>query len=100
MIETLSPLEIIQVYDESSDHRIKRMFKKLGDRTIDCLCDGSISLATLWESAWNEGNGDTIQESRLSLIDKNTLNRIYNDKIFLESFQLTDSKYEDALTIQ
>lgn len=100
-METLPPLEIIQVFDESKGrYKFKKMFDKLGDKTIDCLCDGAQSLATLWESAWNEGNGDTIDQGELSVIDKNTLKSIYNDNTFLESFQLTDSGYKNALATQ
>jgi len=99
VMENLPPLEIIKVYDESNGHNtINNLFETLRDKTIDCLCEGASSLAEIWESAWKEGHGDLIEERKLSLIGKETLISLYNDTKFLQSFQLKDEKYKDALT--
>jgi hypothetical protein len=97
-MENLPPLEIIKVYDESKgSQKYNKMFLGLGDKTIDCLCEGASSLAEIWESAWKEGDGDLIEESKLSLINKEILKNIYEDVKFLQSFQLTDENYDKAL---
>jgi len=99
IMQILPPLEIIEVFDRSSGrNKFKKMYESLGTQTINCLSEGSFFLAKLWESAWLEGNGDLIAESNISLIDKQILKDLYDDPTFLESFQLTDSKYKNALT--
>lgn len=99
VMHVLPPVEIIEVFERSSGrNKFKKMFEALGTQTIDCMSEGSLFLAELWESAWLEGGGDLIRDSNISTIDKEILKDLYNDPKFLESFQLVDSKYKDAMT--
>ena len=48
------------------------MWHSLGDNTIKVMADGCVCLARLWDSAWEEGGGDStirdfdpINETRL-----------------------------------
>lgn len=65
----LSPEEIIECYNETGGQgRISNMWNKLGDRTIQCIAEGSLNLALFWESTWAAGDGDAIKEASLKEI--------------------------------
>jgi len=44
--------------------------------TVACLVDSVFLLADLWTSAWNEGDGDSIDNSELVEFDEDDLNNI------------------------
>jgi hypothetical protein len=98
-VATLPPLNVVDAYNEVSGlDRIDHMFEVLGDRTVSCISEGCLTLATLWESAWKEGNGDhTISDDKLVSVERLSLKDLYEDKWFLEAFRLTDTGYVDAL---
>jgi hypothetical protein len=97
-VAMLPPLDVIDAFNEvEGRNRLGNMFNKLGNRTIDCITDGCLCLAKLWESAWKEGNGDQIPNAKLVSIDLLSLKDLYEDKFFLEAFKLTDRGYIDAL---
>jgi len=95
----LAPEEIISVFNEpSTTSRIDNMWKKLGDRTIDCVAAGTVNLALFWESAWAEGKGDqNIPAAKLGTIPPDTLMNLYNDKTNFTSYKLKDPAYAAAL---
>jgi hypothetical protein len=94
--EILPPLEIIAVY-KSSNHRVRIMFEQLGTRTCAVLGEGSLALANLWESAWKQGGGDSI-ETQMEKIPRASLENFYmHDKKFLESYMIKDPGFALAL---
>ena len=94
--QILPPLEIINVY-KSSNHRVRKMFEQLGTRTCAVLGEGSLVLATLWESAWKQGGGDNI-DVQMEKIPIELLQSFYvDDKKFLESFLIKDPGFALAL---
>ena len=95
----LPPLDIITAYNDSdkNGHRMKDFFDTVGDNTISCIADGCLQLASIWQSAWNEGNGNKVSKSKLGHIDREDLKNLYEDKQFLESFRLQDPEFLAAL---
>jgi hypothetical protein len=61
------------------------MWRDIGQATIDCLIEGTLYLAELWESAWTEGGGDSLPDSSLKTVRKDKLISLYRQKKFLES---------------
>ncbi|HXT85343.1 MAG TPA: hypothetical protein VN704_13630, partial [Verrucomicrobiae bacterium] len=88
-MQILPPLDIVDAFNESSGQiRLEHMFQVLGNRTIDVISEGCITLATIWENAWKEGNGDQISEDKITLIGSENLQQLYSTITFLESFRL------------
>ncbi len=89
--QVLPPLAIVETYREVGGlQRIPHMWDELGDRAATCLAEGSRRLACLWESAWKEGNGSTIPESKIRAVDTDALKALYDDDLFLESMTLRE----------
>lgn len=82
--EILPPMEIINAFNEKEGReRTDYMWETLGDKTNKCLAEGCKALAVIWESAWKEGNGDSIPDDELIEISKSDLKKLYMDKDFL-----------------
>jgi hypothetical protein len=98
-IQKLPPMKIITAHNASTGaERTKHMFDVLGDKTADCLADGSIRLASLWASAWKEGGGNDIGPTKLVARDRGDIKKLYNKKTFLEAFRLKEPAFESALS--
>jgi hypothetical protein len=86
--DTLLPHDIIEEYlktqDEKPAARADAMWETLGEETINVMAEGCLCLAHLWNSAWEEGNGDSTIGS-LSAIDEEVLADLYKDRDFLPS---------------
>jgi hypothetical protein len=57
----LSPERIVEVWDEvggPSSPDYEKMWQKLGVKTGQCMAEGALLLASLWQSAWELGDGD------------------------------------------
>jgi hypothetical protein len=57
----LSPERIVEVWDEvggPSSPDYEKMWQKLGVKTGQCMAEGALLLASLWQSAWELGEGD------------------------------------------
>jgi hypothetical protein len=95
----LSPEEIIDCYNETDGRgRIDNMWNKLGDRTIQCVTEGSLNLALFWESAWKMGNGDKVfTDIKLKEIKHQKLMDLYMDKNFFPSYKMKDPKFKESL---
>ncbi|MBL8915748.1 MAG: hypothetical protein JNM17_33925, partial [Archangium sp.] len=90
-IKKLPPIEVIEAFNaEDGKDRLPHMWTTLGARTIDCLADGSKTLAKLWESAWKEGGGSAIAQDKLVAQTEKSLLDLYLDKKFLEPNWLKD----------
>jgi hypothetical protein len=89
--QILPPLAIVETFREvGGQQRIPHMWDELGDRAAACLAEGSRRLACLWESAWKEGNGSAVPESRIRAVDTEALKALYDDDLFLESMTLRE----------
>ena len=98
-IEKIPPIEIIETYNEKSGQaRLSNMWSKLSDKTFECMGDGCLTLASLWQSAWNEGQGSKVAASKLKEIPKTRLMELYNDKTFLEAFRLQEAGFKTVTT--
>jgi hypothetical protein len=89
-IKTLPPLDIINAYNEGSARdRVGHMWEVLGDRTLECVGRGALVLAAIWESAWREGGGAKIADTRLKKIQADpVLKRLYLDRTFVPAVWL------------
>ena len=85
---TLPPRDIIEVYREANGP--KAMWVPLKARTIRCFVKGCQNLAMLWESAWKEGGGSKIAQSKLVAIETETLSALYNDRKVATAMWLDD----------
>jgi hypothetical protein len=88
---TIAPADIIHEYVKSVGSkpasRADVLWKKFGTATINVMADGCICLAQLWDSAWQEGQGDTSIQSAAA-IPQERLEALYQDPNFLPSHTL------------
>jgi hypothetical protein len=77
----------VPIHDEKPAERADGLWEKLGERTIDVMADGCFCLAQLWDSAWEEGGGDT-SITRFDAMDEATLESLYRNADFLHSYTL------------
>ncbi len=86
--DTISPNSIIEEYVKTEDQkpaaRADALWETLGENTIAVMTEGCLCLAQLWNSAWEEGDGDSTIAS-LSAIDEETLAELYQNRDFLPS---------------
>ena len=100
--EKLPPLKVIEAYNKAS-HRARGMFdylvnaEKLGERTVACMGEGCQRLASLWDSAWKEGNAKAIPDVNLVRIERQSLKDIYEDREFLKAYRLEDPEFVEYL---
>jgi hypothetical protein len=95
-LQTLPPRDVIAAYNERSGRdRTPYMWDALGSRTIECMAEGTVYLAEMWENAWREGGGDRIAASELGPVDKGALRRLYLNKSFLKSDWLKNMSLGD-----
>ena len=95
--DAIAPRDIVDAYDDglrsemSKGDLLSMLWDKFGDKTVEVMAEGSKLLALLWESAWEEGNGDkTI--TNLSACDQGDLSEYYVKKTNLTSYRLTQIK--------
>lgn len=93
----LAPMDVIVAYRNApSRTRSKSLWSAIGARTVQCMADGAITLAMLWESAWKEGDGDRIAATKLKAVSQSALMKLYDtqahqdEKEFLPSYYLKD----------
>ncbi len=61
------------------------LWEAVGDRTTDCVVEGILYLAEIWESAWIEGGGHNIGMTHMKRQTKARLRRLYKRKTFIKS---------------
>jgi hypothetical protein len=99
-LTALPPETIIDAFNKGrQQHKtIAVMWQALKDPTIARLVDGVYTLASIWDSAWQEGNGDqNLNQSQLDQIDYSTLKALYSQATFAPSYLLTDPKFTAEL---
>jgi hypothetical protein len=89
---TLTPGELIDVYNTIDNKNQKHvaadiLWDHFKDQSINVLFDACRYLALLWDSAWEEGGGDTTMNN-LGEIDQEALKELYVQKTFLPSYTL------------
>ena len=89
-IKRLPPQTIIDSYNSSHGDRMKMMWDALGRDTVQCVADGSRTLAMIWKSAWNEGDGDRLPKTALVEVDRDRLRALYEDPKFLPAARLPE----------
>jgi hypothetical protein len=93
-LEEIPPLEVIEAYNEYDGYqRGTHMWEVLHERTIRCMSQGALYLAEMWESAWLEGGGSSIANSKLKEQSKSRLKTQYMKKEWLESNWLRDMSF-------
>ncbi len=86
----IKPLDIVKLYNESSGiERVPYMWSKLKTKTCAVIADGALCLASLWQSAWEAGQGSSIPLSKIKAVDKAALVKLYNTPTFYVSLSLT-----------
>ena len=66
----------------------KLFFDKVGKETIENIINGSLAMATIWQSSWVEGGGSQVANTKLRKISEERLIELYEDKAFVPSFNL------------
>jgi hypothetical protein len=92
---TIQPADICKAYDaalrddQSKSQILSTLWRTFGADTVKVMADGCRHLALLWESAWEEGTGDS-NLADLGASSPDDLKSLYNKKDFLQSFLLTE----------
>jgi hypothetical protein len=88
-IDSLPPDDVIRSWDKHRGQgRFQATWKDLSQRTIDCMADGCVRLAALWQSAWDEGQDSQIKLTSLKKFSEDDLMDLYNDPSFVPSMSL------------
>jgi len=95
----LPPDKICDSFSENIGVRGKydNMWDDLGKKTIDNMARGAEAMAILWQSAWKAGDGNAIAENKLVAIDQQKLRVLYNDKTFVPSYRMKDTRFKALL---
>jgi hypothetical protein len=98
-MQILSSLEIIEVFNQGSNtnNRLKYMFELLRNKTASCLAEGCIKLASVWENAWTEEDGNQIDDNNLASVNSIELKNLYENRDFLSAYSLQDNEFIDIL---
>lgn len=64
------------------------LWEQFGADTVRNMADGVLTLAMLWESAWNVGGGEERDDWVLDAVDEKTLQKLYEDPKFMQSLDL------------
>lgn len=89
-IKKLPPETVLEIYNRvRGNNQSASMWAELGKRTMDCMADGAVTLATVWQSAWTQGGGDgnghiSLDECKKP-VPKKKLKDLYDNKSFAES---------------
>jgi len=79
--QDLMPPQIIKVFNDEAD-----LWTKFGDKTVDLMAAGALTLAMIWDSAWKQGHGKTkISSADLGPLDPKELAKLYLDPDFVPS---------------
>src|SRR5436190_12759519 len=78
----LPPTKVISADSDTSLSEIKRaeaLWNNLEIRsaTAECMADSILTLAAIWQAAWDQGGGGAINNSELVTMDQTDLDDIY-----------------------
>src|SRR6185369_12272238 len=96
-VTTLPPEKIVHAFplEGTPGAQATVLWNQFKHETITCIVLGCIRLASFWESAWKEGQGDHIDPNKLVKITPSKLQKLYQRETFLQSLPL--DKYENVL---
>lgn len=99
-IEAIAPRDILDAYDSHPGvGRTKFLWESFGQKTIERLADGARTLAVIWRSAWDEGGGEELAESKMKAQSTAKLQKLYEDRSFAPNEWLKDwAKLPEAAT--
>lgn len=101
-LKVLSPLTIVDTYNSAvlqiqhPADRVTHMWDVLGDQTAGCMAEGVLTLAAIWQAAWEQGKGDAI--TSLNGVDREGLRRLYTNLKFAQSVDLVHLSESGLLT--
>ena len=79
--QNLKPPQIINAFNAEAD-----LWTKFGEKTVELMAAGTLTLAMIWESAWKQGHGKTnIASADLGPVDVKELAKLYLDPGFVPS---------------
>jgi hypothetical protein len=89
----VDPVALVDAYAATPGGQSKAvtsvLWQQFGDGTIATLCDGTMTLAMIWESAWIKGQGEArFDQAQITRINKNTLRAKYEKTTFVPSLDL------------
>jgi hypothetical protein len=87
--DRLPPDTVIKAW-RKSDGDLGALWKTVGFQTIENINDGSLTMAIIWQSAWKEGRGEAIKDSKLKAITQDRLKDLYTDTDFVPAFKLSE----------
>jgi hypothetical protein len=90
-IDAIPPADIVTVFAaHPGPGRTDQLWNTFGAATISRLADGAKTLAMLWNAAWQEGDGETIDPAKIQPQSKPALQKLYNTNDFAPSVWLKD----------
>jgi hypothetical protein len=91
----VDPLALVNLYAATTTTGSKSkavttvLWNAFGAGTVACLCDGTVTLATIWEAAWRAGDGNQrFKTARMVALSKQDLQDRYVDPQFVPSLDL------------
>jgi hypothetical protein len=89
----VDPLTLINAYAATKGGASKAvttiLWEQFGPATIATLCDGTVTLATIWESAWRMGGGSKrFKSAQMQALDRGALQARYVNPAFVPSLDL------------
>jgi len=89
----VNPVELVDAYAATPGGKSKAvtsvLWQQFGDGTIASLCDGTLTLAMIWESAWIKAGGEQrFTQNQIQPIHKNSLRAKYEKTTFVPSLDL------------
>ncbi|HEX5110847.1 MAG TPA: hypothetical protein VFV95_20490 [Vicinamibacterales bacterium] len=89
----VDPAALVDTYAATPGGKSKAvtsvLWEAFGEGTIGTLCDGAVTLAMIWESAWKKGLGEQrFTSAEMVAINKNSLRAKYEKPSFVPSLDL------------
>ena len=86
----IKPMDIVEAYAKSltalaKNKRAGNLWDKFGTETTAAMVDGCRTLAMLWDSAWAEGGGNQVEQTKIRKITQKSLQKIYESQDFVPS---------------
>ena len=90
-IDAIPPADIVSVFAaHPGPNQTEALWSALGAATISRLADGATTLAMLWDAAWREGGGETIDVAKIRPQSEAALQKLYDTDSFARSVWLKD----------
>jgi hypothetical protein len=92
-IGRIAPLDLVNFFnDHPGRGRSQSMWDEFGEATAECLTDGAMTLAAIWDGAWKRGRKSGAKKATWPKVayEKKKLMSLYNTKNFVQSYKLQD----------